>query len=382
MFRRALSIALCVFGLAACAGAPREASVSQLPWRDAAFGYDAALVSVSREELFRLDPELLEKLRAQVPEALSTEQRLKYLLATVFGPDGRGFSYAAGHSTTASETWQRQRGDCLSLTVLTYSVARAMNMAAQMQEVQTPVLYDRRTALDFVNQHVNVLFKRARRTPLEHAEFRDVIVDFEPDLASAKAGLVLSEDAVLARYHNNIAAEHLAQGRPTLAYAYFKAAILADPAYAASYSNLAVLYRDAGMAAEAEQLLRYALALADPPDVPLHALHQLLVEQGREPEARYYAALLQSRQARDPYHWVGLGLRYLQEGDFRQAIVALERARSMASGFSEVHRYLALAYWRAGEPARANEQLSLLASLEGSDPTVSALRRKINPDRP
>jgi tetratricopeptide (TPR) repeat protein len=381
MLRRVLSIAVCVLGLAACAGVPTGTPVSQLPWRDAAFGYDGAPVAVSREELFRLDPQLLERLQAQAPATLSTGQRLKALLATVFGPDGHGFSYAAGHSTTAAQTWRLQRGDCLSLTVLTYAVARAMNMAAQMQEVPTPVLYDRRGGLDFVNQHVNVLFLRAHRTPMEGTGSRDVIVDFEPDLASARVGLALSEDAILARYYNNIAAEQLAQGRSDLAYAHFKAAILADPAYAASYGNLAVLYRGAGLAAEAEQLLRHALVRADPPDVPLHALHQLLLEQGRDTEARHYAELLQSRQSRDPYHWISLGLRHLQEGDWREAIAALERAQGMVSGFPEVHRYLALAYWRAGEPARANEQLARLASLAGTDAAVSSLSRKFNPDR-
>lgn len=381
MLRRTLSIAVCVLGLAACAGVPTGTPVPQLPWRDAAFGYDGAPVAVSREELFRLDPQLLERLQAQAPGTRNTEARLKFLLATVFGPDGHGFSYASGHSTPAAQTWRQRRGDCLSLTVLTYAVARAMNMTAQMQEVQTPVLYDRRDGLDFVNQHVNVLFLRARRTSLEDAGFRDVIVDFEPDLASARVGLVLSEDAILARYYNNIAAEHLANGRFTLAYAHFKAAILADPAYAASYGNLAVLYRNAGLAAEAEQLLRHALARANPPDVPLHALHQLLLEQGRNAEARHYAQLLEGRQSRDPYHWISLGLQHLQEGEWREAIVALERAQGMVSGFPEVHRYLALAYWRAGEPARANEQLARLASLAGTDAAVTLLSRKFNPDR-
>lgn len=382
MLGRALGTAVCVLGLAACAGAPTGTPMPQLPWRNAAFGYDGAPVAVSREELFRLDPLLLERLQAQAPGTLSTEARLKSLLATVFGPDGHGFSYAAGHSTTAAETWRLRRGDCLSLTVLTYAVARATNMAAQMQEVQTPVLYDRRGGLDFVNQHVNVLFPRARRTLLEDAGFRDVIVDFEPDLASARVGLALSEDAILARYYNNIAAEHLANGRSALAYAHFKAAIQADPAYAASYGNLAVLYRDAGLAAEAEQLLRHALVRANPPDVPMHALHQLLLEQGRDTEAEHYARLLQARQSRDPYHWISLGLRHLQEGHWRSAVAALERAQGMVSGFPEVHRYLALAYWRAGEPARANEQLARLASLAGTDAAVSSLSRKFNAEPP
>jgi Tfp pilus assembly protein PilF len=384
MFRRAFAISLCLLGLAGCAGAPRQVAQPQLPplpWRDADFGYDAARVTVTREELFRIAPELLEKLHARAGESLSTEQRLKYLLATIFGPDGRRFAYAAGHSTTAAETWRRQGGDCLSLTVMTYAVARAMGMDAQMQEVRTPELYDRRAAVDFVNRHVNVLFKRAHRTLLEDAVFRDVIVDFEPDLASAQVGRALSEDAILARYHNNIAAEHLAQGRSSEAYAAFKAAIGADPAHAASYANLAVLYRRAGLAAEAEQLLRRALVLADPPDVPLHALHQLLVEQGREQEARHYAALLESRQAGDPYHWIGLGLLHLQDGEWRRAIAALERAQEMARGFGEVHRYLAVAYWRAGEPALAREQVARLAALAGNEASVAALGRKFNGGR-
>ena len=379
MLRRLPAIALCVLALAGCAAAPPEPALAQLPWRDAVFDYNADLVPVSRDELFRLDPQLLARLQARSPEGWSTEQRLKHLLATVFGPDGRGIAYTAGHSTTAAQTWQQRRGDCLSLAVLTYSVARALGMDARMQEVPTPVLYDRRGPLDFVNQHVNVLFQRARRNAPDGAGYRDVIVDFEPELASGRAGLALSEDSVLARYRNNIAAEHLAAGRTALAYAHFKAAIQADPAFAATYGNLAVLYRQAGLAVEAEQLLRRALVLADPPDVPLHALHQLLLEQGRTAEAAGYAVQLQARQARDPYHWIALGSRHLEAGEVRQAIAALERAQAMAHGFAEVHRHLALAYWRAGEPVRANEQLAVLAAIAGGDAWVSALSRKFNP---
>jgi len=108
----------------------------------------------------------------------------------------------------------------------------------------------------------------------------------------------------------------------------------------------------------------------------LRALHQLLTEQGREAEAQAYARQLQARREQDPYYWIGLGVQRLQAGENRQAIAALEQARDMATGFPEVHRYLALAYWRAGEAARANEELSLLASL-GDDPGgASKLRKK------
>src|SRR6185436_5062959 len=124
--------------LAACAGAPVTAVQAQMPWQDKTFDYEPALVRVTREDLFRLDDELQQKLREANGRNLAPSQRLRLLLAEIFGPDLKRFAYQAGHSTTAAETWQRKRGDCLSLTVLTYAAARALNMNAKMQDVPIP----------------------------------------------------------------------------------------------------------------------------------------------------------------------------------------------------------------------------------------------------
>jgi Flp pilus assembly protein TadD len=383
MFRSVLLAAASAWVLAGCATNPLPPTAQQAtPWRDAAFSWRPGMVTVTREDLFRLDAELLQRIQAPTPEALSPSQKVKHLLAVVFGADSKRFTYVAGQSTTATETWRLKRGDCLSLTVLTYSVARSLNMPAQMQEVDTPALFDRRGNLDFVNQHVNVLFKRAHRSITEDAEAKDIVVDFEPDFASPKPGRPLGEQAIYARYLNNIATEHLAKGNAVLAYAHYKAAIEADPRYPSSYGNLALLYRHASLQAEAEQLLHHAVRLAEPGDVPLHSLHQLLADQGREVEARRYESVLQSRRARDPYHWISQGLKHLDAGENRRAIDALEQARDMTGNFREVHAYLALAYWRAGEPARANQELSMLASLGAPESGLTKLRKKFGTQKP
>jgi tetratricopeptide (TPR) repeat protein len=375
MNRYVLLVAICLLALAGCASPPVPPKVAALPWQDAAFDYHPRLVTVRREDLFRLDPDLLDTV--QIPETLnlSAPRRFQDLLALVFGPDLKRFGYVAGQSTTAAETWARQRGDCLSLTVLTYSLAKAMGLAVRIQEVRAPALFDRRDQFDVVNQHVNVLFHRAHRDP-RTSELRDVVVDFDPGYASRRPGRALSEDALLARYYNNIATEHLAKGRLALAYAHFKAAIEADPGYAASYGNLAVLYRDAGMTAPAEQLLQRAIALAEQPDVPLHTLHEMLIEQGRMAEAEHYKRALAAARERDPYHWIGLGLRHLNEGEIGQAIVALEAAKDLASGFVEIHRYLATAYSRAGDAAKARHELAVVASLGGGGAGAAKQRLK------
>ncbi len=251
-------------------------------------------------------------------------------------------------------------------------------MSVQMQEVRVPVVFDRRGNVEFLNRHVNVLIRGAGELYLIAGSMRsgDLIIDFEPQVASRREGMALSDDGILARFYNNVAAEYFAQGDLTLAYAHFKAAILADPGYSSSYSNLAQLYTRKGFLESAEQLLLHAIALDDDADIALRSLHQLLASQGRESEALKYREILQARQEKDPYYWLGVGLHHLQGGNYRKAVNALEHAQDLTRGFQEVHRYLAIAYWRAGKRIQAKNQLSVLASLMFDDLGFAALNRE------
>jgi Tfp pilus assembly protein PilF len=380
MFGKVGWIAVCLTGLAGCATVPSVPVATQLPWHDEAFAYDATSVRIQQDDLFRLDPELEQTLQDPALQQLSTSRRLDKLVALLYGRGLKPFPYAPGHSTTATQTWQNKRGDCLSLTVLAVSMARALKLEAQMQEVRVPVLFDRRDRVDFLNQHVNVLVRKS--SPIDWAESRfqsnDMIVDFEPEVGTNREGHALSDQAILARYYNNVAAEYLSHDQRSLAYAYFKAAIQLEPKYASSYGNLAQLYLRSGWSSDAERLLREAVDLSEDATVHLLSLHQLLLAQGRTQEADYYAQLLKSRRDKDPYYWIGLGLKNLREGEFRQAVNALEKAQALTNGFEDVHRYLAVAYWRAGQSSRANEQLEMLASLHPGSDDVVTLRKKFN----
>lgn len=364
--------------LAGCASLTPSPAASRLPWLDARFGYDPALVDVAPGDLFALDAELERKLDDASWRAAPMSQRLKRLMGLIFGPDGRGFAYRTGHSTVAAQTWRERRGDCLSLTVLAYSVARKLGMDATMQEVQTPAIYGRAGELDVVNQHVNVLLPHLRGDLMVESVAHDVVLDFEPDFQAPRRGTPLSEGGIVARYYNNVAVESMARREYPRAYAYFKAAIGAEPAYASPYGNLAVLYRRAGHETEAEALLRHAVALAGTSDVALHELHRLLADQGRAAEAQEVARQLDARRSADPYHWISLGLKDLADGQPRLAIDRFERARDIAPTFAEVHRYLALAYARTGDTARAREEVDLMAHAGGPLNKVALLRSKLD----
>ena len=142
------------------------------------------------------------------------------------------------------------------------------------------------------------------------------------------------------------------------------------------------MYQRRGLLQSAEQLLLHAIALQGPSYVPLRAIHQLLQAQGRTADAQHYADLLKKRQDEDPYYWLGIGLGALQRGHFESAVNDLERAASLTSGFEEIHRNLAIAYWRNGQSDSANKQLKLLTALNSKDPAIALLNSKMRESAP
>lgn len=372
----ALSLSLCVAG---CASTPGTVPPMTGLWQDQAFAYDPSLVTLTAESLFRLEPEVVGSLPdAAIASHASQALRIAQLLELVFGADMQAFAYAGGHSTSAAETWRRKQGDCLSLSILSLALARVLGVPAQVQEVRVPTLFDRRGGVDFLNAHVNLRVRNDQLVRLGNRVLpaAELIIDFEPQVGSQQRGKPLGDAALFARFLNNRAAEYMATRQDHLAYAHFKAAILADPLYPASYSNLAQLYLHAGHQAQAEALLRQALALGDPMGAALQSLQQLLSLQGRHAEARIYEVQLASRRDEDPYHWLGMGLDHLRHSRIPQAVAALERAQAMSSGFVEVHRYLAIAYWRSGQRIKASDQLARLMAIEQGTEITAQLQQK------
>lgn len=382
MCRKLGALLAVLISAAACSVAPLAPDFQDVVWMDQEFGYEPTLVKVSAASLFALDPEVVQSLRsaAELAGADPAASR-RYLLTILFGPEMKAFAYAGGHSTTAAETWRNQRGDCLSLSVLSIALARMLNLQAQLQEVRVPASFDRRGRIDFLNAHVNVLLRADG--PLHIASrgqpTRDVLIDFEPRIGSRQRGTPLSDAAVLARFLNNVASQQLALDNDRLAYAHFKAAIVAEPSYSASYSNLAQLYLRAGQVRAAEALLRRALSLNYANDLALDSLHRLLLSQDRAAEAEVYEQRRMARREQDPYYWLGLGLEHLSQAQYSAAVAALERAQSLTTGFDEVHRNLAIAYWYNGQLHKARDQLVVLEALGAHDADTKQLSRKLKP---
>ena len=365
--------------LAGCATQPVALVSPQSLWLDHAFQYNPHLVSVNEEELFALDPDLLVELRSVKMQKAPSEERINFIVHTLVENKSTPFLYVAGKSTVASQTWRNRKGDCLSLTVLAYAIAKELKLPVTMQEVDGTVMFDRRGAIDYRVGHVNVYVNRhvSDETTIATSLNRGVVIDFEPTFGAARPGYSLSRQAILARYYNNMGADYLSQGDSVRAYAYFKAAMEQDAEFSAAASNLAWLYWRSGYVQAAESLLTHVVETATHSETAIRGLHRLLVVQGREAEAGKYQALLDKRMQSEPYYWINQGYDQLQAGNYRRAIESLEKAQTLTTGFSEVHRYLAVAYLHEGKPEKAQEQMTTLAMIDAQDPALSVINRKI-----
>jgi len=378
-YRKLGCVLLLVIGLAGCAATRVATTPPADIWQDQAFDYQRERVKETRESLFALDPAIVESIVLGKRLGFTHERRLDLLLSQLYGPNGVRLAYNTGHTTVAQQTWTDRRGDCLSMTVLTYAAANALGLVVHMQEVRVPVIVDRHNGVEFVNGHVNVYVRNESEVAINGQLFRagGIVIDFEPQVGAHNSGEWLTQDNILARFYNNRGAEYLVQRDYPQAYAYYRAAIETDPTYVATFSNLAQLYSARGLLPASEKLVRHALALGGDSYAPLRTLHRLLTDQARLAEAQEVAKALAKLQDDDPYYWFGKGLAAMREGRYGAAIDELERAAALTTGFEEIHYHLGLAYLRNGQPKQAHQQIAVLSAINTQAAGLAVLNKKL-----
>lgn len=383
---RSIILSVIVLGLSACA-TPQVTEISQSPqlivepkkitWHDEHFQATEAVYIVPKEEVFALSDALKEQLMREEIQALTNISKTRYLLDLVYTKDSAAFAYNYKETTTAKTTWENKRGNCISLTILAYSIGRALKLPIVMQEVEIPAQFDRRGNLDFLSSHVNAMIMQKDFWFEREGENRGyLIVDFEPQTMILHQGRALSDEEILSRFYNNIGAEYLAKQQKNAAYAYFKVAILRAPNNSLAYSNLAELYLQTGLYHQAEEIITHALNINKNDVIVMRNMQKLLQSQNRHTEAAMLTQKIEASNAENPHYWLGLGIQAVKNQEYTSAIKYLEKARKMAIGFADIHRYLAEAYLKTGNMTGAKSEISQLIDLVPDHPKSILLRNK------
>lgn len=358
-----LGIGLAVWLLAACAGAPPRVGGNPM-FLDDRFAPPSEPIGAGG--LFALSPEMQHYLDTEIASRQRTRARQHALVDALYSSAQLKLEYDSTLTRNAAEAFAARSGNCLSLVLMTAAFAKELGLQVQYQVVFSEQAASRSDGIVYLSNHINLTLRpTAPEGRLVNLANEPLTVDFIPAEGQGRQrARVVREATIVAMYLNNKAAEALRARRLDDAYWWARAAIGQDPGFLAAQNTLSVIYRRRGHLAEAEQILRNAVALEPGNAVPMSNLSRLLKASGRAEEAARLDERLRRIEAVPPFHYFDIGLQAMADKKYELARENFEREVERAATHHEFHAWLAAALFELGEVDAARRHLQ--TALENS----------------
>ena len=317
----------------------------------------------SPEQIFAL-PELTKsELQALIRPVTSVQVKTDLLLNYLFSKKGSSLLYQNDATLTAAETLAARQANCLSLTILSYSLAQEIGLHAEFRDIKIPEYWTQNNGYSLLNGHVNLKIIGGKNAGMDGSQSFDkfnYIIDF--DIENNKSHFPsrqLKRAQVISMFYNNKAAEAMVHSQYDLAYAYLKAAVATDPEAAENWNNLAVLYRQKQQYELAEQAYVLAAQLAPEQLNPKANLALLYETIGETEKAEKLSRFVAAKRSQNPYYHIMLGNESLSFGLPDRAIQHFKKGLSLDKKSSEAMFGLAKAHLSLGMRDKAAHYLQL-----------------------
>lgn len=355
---------LLVLGLAqGCQLSVQPIATPQLP----DLGYtdnSTSFVVPQLEEMYRLTPEQIAELtqftlREDIAFLPKQKQAYEFLKSRLVNFDFEGENYFA------SESLALGRGNCMALAMLTYAIARELDIQINFQVMHTmPILLDVSDKFAMTSDHVrSFLFQEVSEEQTTYLWQRDrIVIDYFPDRYD-RGGKMIDEDEFFAMFYRNLAADSMMVGEFEYAHLLLKRALELAPDYAPAINMLAVASRQLSDDRLAEALYQYGLQVADEKVTLLSNYHVLLTKQGRDQEARQIKQQLLAYDDQRPYIWYLQAKDAMAINDFESAEVYLNKFLENTNYYHKAYFDLAKVQLQLGKPYKAKKRWILLLAI-------------------
>lgn len=322
----------------------------------------------SQDEIFALDEDIKAQLGKFIEGDQSTTYRGKQLLQFLMENGDNSMAYQSGSNLIASETFRNLNANCLSLSILSHSMSEFIGLNPTFQQVHIPEYWDRSQGYSLLTGHVNVkVSPKAVRSNGNYTYFNyeasAIVVDFDPNSRRHQfRASPISKDRITSMFYNNKGAQALLNKDYDLAFSYFKAAILIDPAYSASWGNIGVLYRTTNNFPAAELAYRYAVDLGQNYTASgnLALLYRLT---NREQEAQVIEQKIAQKRAKNPYYHIMLGNEAFDRNELHAALQAYRQAKDLDPKLHFSYFGMAKVYLELGDVDAARHHLEIARKL-------------------
>lgn len=347
-------LVIAIITLSACQSTENNTAGGHISLHDEVFPGHELFTIETEEEVFALDQPAKDFVDEVIDLTRDPAEQMKTLVDKIFDRSELNLLYMGDANTVASETFKNRAANCLSLSIMTYSLAKYAGMNVRFQDVEIPEYWTRRDGYSLLNGHVNLrLLPKTASNVIQLIE-RGFLVDFDPLVGRQKfTSRLVSRTKILAMFYNNLGADALLKNSYSKSYAYFKAAIETDPKFDSAWVNLAILYRLNEHYELAEQGYKQALAINDNNLTAWENLGYLYEVSGRFEQAHEISLRVQRERKLNPFHHFIMGEQEFEEQNWQAALEHYRDALRLDKSKHEIYYGLAKTYFQLGDENRS-----------------------------
>lgn len=267
------------------------------------------------------------------------------------------------HSDTfnATDALRENQGNCLSLALLTHSLAKLAKVDIGYQLVETEPVYQKSDNIIITSQHIRSLLYEST-VENQVVLFRNSVkIDyFNSGYSRPLRSVYFNEFASM--YYSNLAAEFFIKNQLNQAFWYSKKSLEIESNNPIAINMMAILFDRKGDFEAADEMYQLGLEVSREKLELLSNYHGFLLRHGRSEEAQEIKAKLDQIEDPNPFKWVSLANSAYNEGDYHKAIQLYRKAAKQADYLHEPLFGIARAEFQLGELNKA--KLSLEKAIE------------------
>ena len=275
-----------------------------------------------------------------------------------------------GENLYATESLDSNTGNCMALAMLTYAIAKQLDVEISFQVMHTiPMLLGVSGNISVTSDHVrSFLHEQGRDSNSFLGKTNRIRIDYFPDKYD-RGGKMIGSDEFFAMFYRNLAADAIMDKQLELAYLLLNEALKYNDKYAPAINMQAVVLRQLGEVESAEQMYLYGIEVADEKIDLLSNYHFLLVSRGRYQEAEKIKTQLLTLEHHSPYKWYFQAQDAMLANDYSSAKIYLNKFLKNTHYYHKAYFDLARVEYQLGDTFAAKKSLNkaLALSVEAKD---------------
>ena len=318
---------------------------------------------LNKEDIFFLTQEQQEEFSILFDKKIVKGYEPHKALSEVLKERLTNFTYY-GETYDATTTIRLNKGNCMSLAVLTTAYAKYLGLDFSYRKVSTLPIYTKKDDVILSSSHVQTLIYDPSFIADKDAFYffnPAVVIDYFPS-NSNRTGQMFSYETFLAMYYKNIAADALTEKDLNKSFLYANKAYKYDPENIEVINLLAVIHRRTGDLKTAEAIYKAGIDKGEDSIALLSNYIMLLKSQQRTEEVNTLQNKLNKLDDPDPYQWLGEAYTAQKIGKSRQAEFYFKKALKKAPYLNQAYMGLYKIYVKQDKLDKA--QAMLIKALE------------------